>query len=118
LRRCTTPSCADESHVGAGAWVDTKCERTDMFPQQHCKDNAHRWEKKQANKYKFQCGQCKSSVWSLNKRHPSGGCQCGMSRDGYMPVPIRKEKSFESSDLAERRNMKARGTEHAFSLKS
>jgi hypothetical protein len=35
-----------------------------------------------------------------------------------MPVPIRKEKSFESSDLAERRNMKARGTEHAFSLKS
>jgi hypothetical protein len=105
-------------HTAWSSWCCAQCKSEEMFPQLVCKDNGHKLTKKDTVRYKFQCKQCKQCQWSLSKKHPKLGCQCGMSRDGYVMVPIKKARKYENADLAERQNMKARGTEHSFSLKS
>jgi len=82
-----------------------------------CLAKRHKCERRDATEYFFECGGCGNRLqqWA---RHPTQACRkCGRSGQ-WRPASVVAEKKVHAEAVAAKENFKARGVEHAFSLRS
>lgn len=84
-----------------------------------CLAKRHKWEKRDATEYFFECVECRHRLRQWTKL-PTQACpKCRRSGHGlWRPASVVAEKKVHAEGVAAKENFKARGVEHAFSLKS
>eukprot|EP00798_Chlamydomonas_sp_ICE-L_P031416 gene31416-6584_t len=96
-----------------------ECERFSEYPDAECKRNQHAASKVKTIKRFWNCGHCNGHFSTLGLIFPKKRCpRCNDPGQVFTSATMYRgsKKGPANSSLAERGNMKARGTEHGFGV--
>ncbi|KAK3272999.1 hypothetical protein CYMTET_18738 [Cymbomonas tetramitiformis] len=102
------------------AWKCLECEKTSSRCKEECRQEGHTIQKVKAVMRWFKCNGCKTSTKTIDQKVPTSRCRrCQGTSFTATGMPGAKTKvGSGAEELASRENMKARGVEHDFSLKT